>query len=270
MKNLNIIYILLLMISLTACEKDNKTAPDNTSDMVMISQTDSKGGDFTVELMAKDTLFAGYNKLYLNIKDKSSGSAVTNATVKLYPLMNMMMAKHAAPVENPGENADANGYFEGAVVFVMPSNSSEYWSMGATIAANGMSDTVSFAIPVVKNPEEARVINVVSPIDSVTYFISLVEPMAPKVGMNDLEFAVHYKKNMMSFPAVDDLTISFVPEMPSMGHSSPNNVDPVFMEDGHYKGQVNFTMTGWWKLNLTLKKGNTLISDNLSFNITFQ
>jgi hypothetical protein len=74
----------------------------------------------------------------------------------------------------------------------------------------------------------------------------------------------------MSFPAVDDLSISFVPEMPSMGHSSPNNVDPVYTADGHYKGQVNFTMTGWWRLNLTLKKGDTLISDNLSFNITFQ
>jgi len=42
--------------------------------------------------------------------------------------------------------------------------------------------------------------------------------------------------------------------MPSMGHGSPNNVNPVLTKNGHYKGKVNFTMTGDWRINLELNK----------------
>ena len=75
---------------------------------------------------------------------------------------------------------------------------------------------------------------------------------------------------MINFPADDDVAITIYPEMPSMGHSSPNNVDPVSTGNGHYKGTVNFTMTGWWRINLTLSKNDELMSDELYFDVTFQ
>jgi hypothetical protein len=43
------------------------------------------------------------------------------------------------------------------------------------------------------------------------------------------------------------------PWMVSMDHGSPNNVAPVHMQNGHYKGTVNFTMTGDWRVRLTMK-----------------
>ena len=59
---------------------------------------------------------------------------------------------------------------------------------------------------------------------------------------------------MMTFPAEDNFSITMTPEMPSMGHGSPNNVNPVLTKNGHYKGKVNFTMTGDWRINLVLNK----------------
>ena len=50
------------------------------------------------------------------------------------------------------------------------------------------------------------------------------------------------------------------PQMPTMGHGSPNNVNPVHMEMGHYVGKVNFSMGGYWEINVKIKdaSGNVL------------
>jgi len=54
----------------------------------------------------------------------------------------------------------------------------------------------------------------------------------------------------MEWPPVDDLTLEIIPEMPTMGHGSPNNENPVSIGDGHYQGQVNFTMAGPWTVTV--------------------
>ncbi len=261
--------ILLLALLPTSCQKeDNGTEPE-AGHKLQISQADTEKGLYSVVLMADDTLFVGYNKLSLLIRDNSSGNLVDNAVVRLFPLMNMVSMKHAAPVENPSENADSDGYFDGTVVFVMPDNPDEHWSLGVTVSEGGRNDSVSLSIPLVKSLKESRLVNVVSPENGKTYFIALLEPSKPVVGMNDIEFAAFYREDMMHFPPAEDLKIGFVPEMPSMGHSSPNNADPEYTGGGHYKGIVNFTMTGWWRINLTIEQGEKMLSDTLSFGITF-
>ena len=56
-----------------------------------------------------------------------------------------------------------------------------------------------------------------------------------------------------------------------MNHGSPNNVNPTHIGNGHYKGVANFTMTGWWRVNMVIKdgEGNVLNNDSY-FDITFQ
>jgi len=266
MKQLLILFALTL--SLAACEKDEDPGPEKVN-LQSIVKAGSQAGHFTVELLAKETLFQGYNKLYLDIRKNSGNSRVTQASVKLLPLMHMTMMTHAAPAENPKDIPNDDGYFEGAVVFIMPSNPDEGWTLEVALDAGGEKDTVSLAIPEVKGLEEAREFNVVSEATGRTYFVSLVEPSAPKVGLNEIEFTVHYRENMLSFPAAEDLSIAIEPEMPSMNHGSPNNVNPVHTGNGHYKGKVNFTMTGWWRVNIDLSQGGQAIGENLSFDITF-
>ena len=266
-------YLPLLLavsvISLLSCSDDTNTKPNNENELISIVETVSKSGNYSVELLAADTLFEGYNKIYFDIKEESSGDKINEAELKLHPLMHMMMKVHAAPVENPDMLVNEDGYFEGAIVFIMPSNPDEGWSLKVAMEIAGVKDTVNLDIPVVKNLDEAKKINIVSAIDETVYFLSLVEPSAPMVGVNDLKFTIHYKESMMSFPSAEDLTIEIEPEMPSMDHGSPNNVNPVHQDSGHYQGKVNFTMTGWWRVNITITKGSEVVTDEAYLDITF-
>lgn len=266
MKQIFILFAFALLFA--ACENEEDNIPEEMN-LQPVVKANSEAGHFSVELMAKETLFQGYNKLYLDIRKSSGNSRVTQASVKLLPLMHMTTMTHAAPVENPPASASDEGYFEGAVVFIMPSNPDEGWTLELAIDAEGQKDTVDLTIPEVKSLEEAREFNVMSEATGKTYFVSLIEPSVPKVGMNEIEFTVHYRENMLSFPAAEDLSIAIEPEMPSMNHGSPNNVNPVHTGNGHYKGQVNFTMTGWWRVNIDLSQGGQAIGENLSFDITF-
>jgi len=66
----------------------------------------------------------------------------------------------------------------------------------------------------------------------------------------------------MSFPKVEDYTITLDPRMPGMGnHSSPNNTDLSYnISDNLYHGDLSLTMTGYWVLNLKLlNDANTII-----------
>lgn len=76
---------------------------------------------------------------------------------------------------------------------------------------------------------------------------------------------------MMSFPAIDGYTMTMTPEMPSMGHGSPNNVNPVSSGMGKYDGKVNFTMTGYWKVNFEfLTESGETVKTGQYFDVTFQ
>jgi hypothetical protein len=190
------------------------------------------------------------------------------------PLMTMSMngttVQHAAPVEDPDETA-VNDVFPGAVAFIMPSSMGNTWRLGVAVHnhMNNKEGMATFDVTV-DNPATPvlRVFTAQTP-DSSKLVLSLLEPSSPKVGMNDIEFTIHRKESMMSFPPDDSYSIEITPEMPSMGHGSPNNENPVDIGNGHYKGKVNFTMTGEWRVNVVVKKDGKTVSNGLFFNITF-
>jgi hypothetical protein len=72
---------------------------------------------------------------------------------------------------------------------------------------------------------------------------------------------------MMAFPAVSNCDVTIEPSMPSMGHGSPNNINPVHMADGHYMGSVNFTMDGEWLIEVSVLEGSTEIGA-IDFEVT--
>jgi hypothetical protein len=267
-KHYTLLFILILNVLSFSCEDEEKNTPEEFNP-VLISNATSKGSKYSLRLYAKDTLYEGYNKLLFELKEAKSDTKINQANLKLTPLMHMVSKTHGAPTENPDNLVAESGFFEGAVIFIMPSNPDEYWTIEVAVDVNGEKDTILLPIPVVKNPSEPKKINITSAIDGTVYFVSLIEPSDPEVGVNDLEFSVHYKENMMSFPAAEDLTVEIEPEMPSMDHGSPNNVHPGHIINGHYEGKVNFTMTGWWRVHLTIKKNNEIVTDEAYFDITF-
>jgi hypothetical protein len=266
-----ILYGLLYAISITliSCEKSDDQE-DQDSDLVKISSVISVDQSFKVDLYARDTLFEGYNKLFLSITNQETKQPLSEAELKLKPMMDMITMKHSAPFENPAGVVNTEGYFEGAVVFIMPSTGDMGWTLEVNIKTVDTEGTATLIIPVVRSLEEARKINVISAIDECKYFVSILEPVEPKVGINTCEFTIHYKESMMSFPPAKDITMEIEPEMPSMDHGSPNNEHPAHIGEGHYVGKLNFTMTGWWRVHITLKKGDEIITDDAFMDITLQ
>lgn len=268
------LIILSMPLLAGSCSKDDLEITGQ-NEYVKVDEAVTASSGFDVEFFSGDSLFVGYNKVYFKLTDKGSGQAVTDAIIGLHPLMDMGTFKHACPFENPDAIPDADGYFEGAVLFSMP-GSNNSWSLSVSIDANGKKDTAFFPLSkvVATNPVKKIVV-----IDSLSngkgswiitkHPVSLVEPAEWKTGQNVFEITVHTMASMMNFPCCSEMTVEITPEMPSMGHGSPNNINPVLTSNGHYSGKVNFTMTGAWRVNMTFRKGARVIGRNAWFDINF-
>jgi YtkA-like len=216
----------------------------------------------------------GYNKLTVALYDSTNLKVkIVDAHIHFMPVMTMgtgeMAMKHSTPVENP-DKVPVNDLFPGAIAFVMPTAMSGSWKLTVQVHNHKIDKEgeAEFDINVGNPSPSVMSVFTSQSADSSKLVLSLVKPTAPKVGINDIEFTIHRKVSMMDWPADDSYSIEISPEMPSMGHGSPNNVNPLNTGNGHYKGKVNFTMTGEWRINLLIKKGGITISKNASFTIT--
>ncbi len=270
------ILALIITISIfSSCDEEAVTPVNPLAGLTKLSEGYALGASAKVQVWGVKAFFVGYNKLTVVVLDSINPTdTIKDAHIQFMPVMTMpqttgMPMVHACPVENPAETA-VNGVFPGVVAFVMPSMGGS-WKLSTMIHnhKNDKEGTASFDIVVASASPAVMSVFTATTADASKLVLSLVEPASPKVGMNDIEFTLHRKANMMSWPADSTYTIEITPEMPSMGHGSPNNVNPTHTGNGHYKGKVNFTMTGEWKVNVLVKKDGTPVSNNASFTITF-
>lgn len=280
MKNFKYITFLLFSIvafTLGSCKKEKSDPPTDTDpfkDLTYIGETQAVGAGAIVKVYAEEALFVGYNRIYVALYDSANPQTqLTDGHVKFNPMMDMGMMQHSCPFENPSSAVETNTKaFKGSIVFVMPTTPTGSWTLNIDVHnhANHKMGKASLAINVVEK-KEPKLITFVSDFDSKKLFVTLIEPNDPKVGINEITLGVYERKSMMSFPAVDGYMMEMEPEMPSMGHGSPKNVNPVSKGNGMYTGAVNFTMTGYWKINLDLKtsNGDTIKLDQF-FDVTFQ
>lgn len=268
MKNYAFLALLIGALTMTSCKKeeveptdnDNNTSTTVDTTMYLISTGATTNGE-TVQLFAlEQQLTTGHTQLFAKVKD-ATGALLTNATVSFMPMMDMGSMQHSAPVVQPIYNS-ATSTYGGAVVFQMSSLGGN-WTIDVDV--NGTAATFDVTV----DESATKVVGVYSGTDGVNYVVSLTRPITWEVGMNDLELMVHKKESMMSWPAVDDLDIVLEPEMPSMGHGSPNNVNPVHIAEGYYQGEVNFTMTGDWRLHLQLLRAGVEIHSDAFLDIVF-
>ncbi len=272
MKNTILLTIFLLPgVVFTSCSKDDPVT--DPYHLVTVDKTDSFNSQYNVEFYSADSLFVGYNVVYLKITTKSTSIPADQATIEMHPVMDMGTFKHACPVENPDLVSDSYGYFKGAVLFSMPGYNNS-WSLHAIITVNGVKDSVFFKVKKVGPTSPVKKIVVIDSLSTgpgtwkiTKYPVSLIEPDKWKVGNNTFEITIHKMASMFSFPCCNDFTVEITPEMPSMGHGSPNNVNPVLTNMGHYAGTVNFTMTGAWRVNMVFKTGGRVIGRNAYFDI---
>ncbi len=255
---------LLTALVFTSCKKDEETVtptPGTPAPTQVEIATATTSNNETVTLYADQSqLTTGYENMYVTIKD-ANGNAIENATVDYAPLMDMGMMQHACPIEQPIFDSSLKKY-KGALVFIM-SSAAGTWTLDVNVNGN----PASFTLTVDESP--TKVVGSYTGTDGKNYFVSLLRPVNWKVGMNDIEFLLHEKVSMMSFPAVTDFTMVMTPWMTSMNHGSSNNVDPVHIGNGHYNGEVNFTMTGDWRLHLQLNQNGVEIHSDAFLDILF-
>lgn len=276
-KYITLTILSLLLIGISSCTKDDPEAPVSTTNpfenLTLIGETSAVGSGAIVRIYADEDLFVGYNNIYVAVYDSANTTTqITDAHISFMPMMDMGTMQHSCPIENPSLVVESGtNAFKGAAVFIMPSTAGS-WTFGVHVHnhVNNQEGMASLPITVVA-PTEARMISFVSDFDNTKLFVARITPLNPTVGINDIQFGIWKKETMMSFPNVDGYKMAMVPEMPSMGHGSPNNVDPVSVGNGKYDGKVNFTMTGYWKLNLDF---STATDDSVKmgqyFDVTFQ
>lgn len=279
---MNTIFKTILLSSISillfSCKKD-KVEPIVETPTPIVAEEGPKlvqiGEAYIIGAKAKAVVYSakafetGYNDIFVALFDSVDGKPLTEGHFDIMPMMDMGMMQHSCPVENTESTSATNGYFKSSVVFSMAGTASQ-WSLNMTFHnhKNNLTGAGALGVNVVASTP-SRMINTTLALDNNTkVLISLVNLTQPQVGVNDFEITIHKKESMTSFPAIENYTVEVVPEMPSMGHGSPNNVNPVHAANGHYKGKVNFTMTGLWRINLKLYKDGVLISDDQYFETT--
>jgi hypothetical protein len=248
-------FLFTAVLALSSCS-DNDVTINPTASLTKIADGYAFGAGAKVEVWAEEELFAGYNKLYIALYDSLSNKRITESHVHLNPVMDMHTMSHSCPAENP-EEVSTTDLFAGAILFTMPSGEMGSWSLNLLVHnhLNNRSGKAVFPIDV-KAKTSSAALSFVEPGSNKKYYLGYHFPEGMKVGINDFE-VVAYTFSGGAFIPEENLQLKLNPEMPSMDHGSPNNVSPIHSQSGHYVGKVNFTMTGEWRLNLTLSDADT-------------
>ncbi|MEO7080970.1 MAG: hypothetical protein ABIY71_05550 [Flavobacteriales bacterium] len=257
------LLVLFGLAAFSSCKKDEAAEPTPqpptaTGLQLIESATD---GNYTLELYNKTGLLkVGYNPVSLRIKN-GSGTAVSNASLSWMPMMTMDMGgsthQHSCPHSTISSSSSDATLFEGYVVFNMASSMMGFWEVTFTYdAGNGPHEVVMPVTVMASDSEFHKEYTSTTGTDGVMYLLAMVEPSNPQGGVNDMVVGLYKRVSDTEFPAVDGYTIRVDPRMPGMGnHGAPGNVDLTQGADGFYHGQVGFSMTGYWKINLMLEDG---------------
>lgn len=261
MKKLSYLLILSLsIILLGSCSKDDAVIEPENNKILIAKATLSDNGE--ISILGDKELSIGYQKVYVQFK--KNGQLQSSGNLSFSPIMDMGTMTHGAPSSVLKYTATTKS-FEAYVVFTMSSGESGSWALKFQVNGKEVSVPV-----VVKAAATGNVpVKTVTASNGKRYVLALVQPAAPKTGMNELEVMVFLRETMFSFPEQNGLTFDFNPQMTSMTHGSPNNEAPVGLGNGRYKGKVNFTMTGDWRLFFNLKEGNTELAKDVFLDILF-
>ncbi len=205
---------------------------------------------------------SGYNEIFFVATKKSTGNYIKNFELtNLTPLMHMvkMDMYHSTPVGSAAASFN-DGYLavkRSWVSFLMNTSEAGSWTLSYDAQVLGSKGGIEKKDIVVNALSEGQVWLKSFKIGSDAYFLSLVNPIDFKTGTNEIRAYVSKKSEKATNPyqvAIETFTVDIDPRMPDMGnHTSPNNTPLVKQADGSYLGTINLTMTGLWRIHLTVR-----------------
>ncbi|MCF1192286.1 hypothetical protein LRR18_11880 [Mangrovimonas sp. AS39] len=253
MKFKYILPIILLALFSVSCSEDENDdfQPNEIEGLTKIQELSND--THVIELYNKSGMFyTGYNEVILRIKNKSNNEFEENANLSWMPIMQMPSMNHSCPKSNPVKAAGKNTVYQGFIIYQMTNADGSGWSLNINYSIDGIDYVASSDIVVLQN--ELQNVSSFLGSDNTKYVVAFMEPSQPIIGINDLVIGVYKMETMMSFPIVENYSLTLDPRMPGMGnHSSPNNTNLVYnLSDKMYHANLSLTMTGYWVLNLKL------------------
>ncbi|TCL68968.1 hypothetical protein EV196_101395 [Mariniflexile fucanivorans] len=270
MKLKYILPILFISIFAVSCSSDDNDSETNEIEGLTLVQ-ELTNATHTIELYnATGEFLTGYNVISIRVKDNVSNAYVENASITWNPVMQMTNMSHSCPKSAIVKDSGKTTVYEGFIIYQMANLDGSGWSLTVDYTINGEAYSATDTITVMQ--AEKQNVTSFTGSDNTRYIIALLQPQTPKIAINDMVVGLYKMESMMSFPVVEDYTITLDPRMPGMGnHSSPNNTDLTYNSiNGLYYGDLSLTMTGYWVLNLKLLntqnevlKGEDVTTDNI-------
>ncbi|MFL0353646.1 hypothetical protein [Xanthomarina sp. GH4-25] len=273
MKLKYIVLILFMALFTTACSTDDDTndSPQEISEVEGLTKIkEIINNSHTIELYSESGYFiTGYNEVSLRIKDHTNDTYFEDYSISWMPMMQMPTMQHSSPYSDITKAPGKDTVYQGYIIYQMTGMDGSGWSLTFNYSINDVDYSVMDTITVLQNDNQ----NVTSFMgsDGSNYVLALIDPKDPKIAINNMKVGLYKMESMMSFPIVEDYTITLDPRMPGMGnHGSPNNTDLTYKPvEGTYQGDLSLTMTGYWVLNLklmdplnTVLKGEEVTEDN--------
>lgn len=206
------------------------------------------------------TLHTGYNDLYFVATKKFTGNYIKFLEItNLAPVMQMGMGmKHSTPTSAQAGVADSRltAVKHGWVSFLMPSGDMGSWTLSFDVEVLRRKASLQLASVSVDVLPEGQAWLKSFKVGDDTFYLSLADPSGWQTGSNTLTAYISKKSSdgvSPYLPATEVFTVDIDPRMPDMGnHTSPGNTPLLPKADGSYQGTVNLTMTGLWRIHLTV------------------
>ena len=211
----------------------------------------------------------GYNEIFFVATKKVTGNYIKNFDITgLTPLMHMvkMDMYHSTPVgpNATSFNKDYLAVKRTWVSFLMNTSEAGSWTLSYDALVLGKTGGVEKKDIIVNALPDGQAWLKSFKVGDATYYLSLVNPLDFKTGSNTITAYISKKSEKATVPyalAEETFTIDIDPRMPDMdNHTSVDNTSLTKQADGSYAGTINLTMTGLWRIHLTVKdsKGNVV------------
>ncbi len=257
------VFILIFFAIIAySCGSENTVAPPTeTSSYIKVLTIDS--ANIRIEMYNENSniLFVGYNEIGFKVFVDN----VENKTgfFKYTPVMfHTAGPGHSTPVQSDFYYDNSKGMFTGYVCYSMLSDTTSFWF--ADYNYNNQFTIKRRQFDVVQGVGNQMRIWY-DDVTSMLYYMTLITPKDPVVGLNDLKVILHQTADQTSYSEVSNAQMYIRPWMPSHGHGSSSNVNPAFSSYGKYEGKVNFTMPGQWFVYDSIVVNNQIVSPPLMY-----
>ena len=202
-------------------------------------------GDVSLALRSDVPLHAGQNRVQYEVL--AAGQPVHHALIHQHATA--MSGDHACPAEDPDHEPDAEGLFQGLLVFTDAAK----WNVGVDLRLDHDDPVTTLSLGALDVAAGQGLFTVQRDGQAVTLSLGLAG--LAHVGSNEVVVTAHTENDLQRWEPVNDLSFELVPEMPMMGHGSSGTVAPTLSGEGVYRGHATLSMAGDWVLHLTVRHG---------------